>query len=69
MNHRRPMKIVVASLIAFLLQSPVCAAEKIRIGFPDLAAQFVPLPLAQNRASLRRRDFKENSSAWFPQWE
>ena len=43
------MKIVVASLIAFLLHSPVCAAEKIRIGFPDLAAQFVPLPLAQKR--------------------
>ena len=43
------MKIVVGLLIAVLLQSPVCAAEKIRIGFPDLAAQFVPLPLAQKR--------------------
>ena len=40
-------KIVVALLITFLLQSPACAAEKIRIGFPDLAAQFIPLPLGQ----------------------
>src|SRR4029077_8195924 len=49
MNYRRPMKIVAALIIAFLLQSPVSAAEKIRIGFPDLAAQFIPLPLAQKR--------------------
>jgi ABC-type nitrate/sulfonate/bicarbonate transport system substrate-binding protein len=52
MNYRRPMKIVAPLLIAFLLPSPVCAAEKIRIGFPDLAAQFIPLPLAQKRGFL-----------------
>jgi hypothetical protein len=60
-------KIVVALLITFLLQSPARAAEKIRIGFPDLAAQFIPLPLGQKGASLRRRDFKGNSSAWCQQ--
>ena len=42
-------KIVVALLITFILESPVRAAEKIRIGFPDLAAQFIPLPLGQKR--------------------
>jgi ABC-type nitrate/sulfonate/bicarbonate transport system substrate-binding protein len=49
MNHSSSIKIFAALLIAFLLPSPVCAAEKIRIGFPDLAAQFAPLPLAQKR--------------------
>jgi ABC-type nitrate/sulfonate/bicarbonate transport system substrate-binding protein len=49
MNHSSSIKIFAALLIAFLLQSPVCAADKVRIGFPDLAAQFAPLPLAQKR--------------------
>src|ERR1043166_718886 len=42
-------KILLALLIIPFLRSSVDAAEKIRIGFPDLAAQFVPLPLAQKR--------------------
>ena len=49
MNHSSSINIFAALLIAFLLQSPVCAADKVRIGFPDLAAQFAPLPLAQKR--------------------
>jgi len=49
MNHSSSIKIFAALLIVFLLQSPVCAADKVRIGFPDLAAQFAPLPLAQKR--------------------
>ena len=31
----------------FILQASVHAADKIRIGFPDLAAQFLPLPLGE----------------------
>ena len=40
-------KILAALFAVFVLVVPIYAAEKIRIGFPDLAAQFVPLPLAQ----------------------
>ena len=42
-------KILAALVTIFLLSASVHAADKIRIGFPDLAAQFVPLPLAQKR--------------------
>jgi NitT/TauT family transport system substrate-binding protein len=50
MNDGRPMnKIVIPLLLTFFLQPPVSAAEKVRIGFPDLAAQFIPLPLGQNK--------------------
>jgi len=31
------------------LLDPAAAAERVRIGFPDLAAQFSPLPLAQRK--------------------
>ena len=34
-------------LTIFFLQASAHAADKIRIGFPDLAAQFLPLPLAE----------------------
>jgi len=40
-------KIFVALLMFFFLRTSVDAAEKIRIGFPDLAAQFLPLPLGE----------------------
>ena len=44
------MKMIFAALLAvFLLHASVHAADKIRIGFPDLAAQFVPLPLGEKR--------------------
>jgi ABC-type nitrate/sulfonate/bicarbonate transport system substrate-binding protein len=42
------MRKILAGLFAvFFLDISIHAAEKIRIGFPDLAAQFVPLPLAE----------------------
>ena len=40
-------KIFVALLTVFFLRTSVDAAEKVRIGFPDLAAQFLPLPLGE----------------------
>jgi ABC-type nitrate/sulfonate/bicarbonate transport system substrate-binding protein len=41
---------ILGSLVFLcLLDCGVGAAEKVRIGFPDLAAQFVPLPLAQKK--------------------
>ncbi len=44
------MKMIFVALLAvFLLHASVHAADKIRIGFPDLAAQFVPLPLGEKR--------------------
>ena len=55
LNHfkQKPRnKILLALVVIFFLRSSVDAAEKIRIGFPDLAAQFIPLPLAQKRALL-----------------
>src|ERR1700752_1508273 len=51
-NHfqqKQRNKILLALVITLFLRPSVDAAEKIRIGFPDLAAQFVPLPLAQKR--------------------
>jgi ABC-type nitrate/sulfonate/bicarbonate transport system substrate-binding protein len=44
----------VACLTIFLLCGSVQAADKIiRIGFPDLAAQFVPLPLGEKRGFFK----------------
>ena len=40
-------KILSALFAVFVLEVSAHAAEKIRIGFPDLAAQFLPLPLAE----------------------
>ena len=42
-------KIFMALLAISLLSSSVHGADKIRIGFPDMAAQFVPVLLAQKR--------------------
>ncbi len=42
-------KIIWALLTVFIFHASVHAADRIRIGFPDLAAQFVPLPLGQAR--------------------
>ncbi len=41
------------SLILLLYCAPGHAADKLRIGFPDLAAQFVPLPLGEKRGFFR----------------
>lgn len=44
----------VVWLSIFLLYGSVQAADKIiRIGFPDLAAQFVPLPLGEKRGFFK----------------
>src|SRR6266545_2403551 len=36
-----------------LCYAPAQAADKLRIGFPDLAAQFVPLPLGEKRGFFK----------------
>ena len=40
-------KLLGILLAIFFLPTSVHAIDKIRIGFPDRAAQFVPLPLAR----------------------
>jgi ABC-type nitrate/sulfonate/bicarbonate transport system substrate-binding protein len=42
-------KVSLSLLIILILQASVHAADKIRIGFPDLAAPFLSLPLGQKR--------------------
>jgi sulfonate transport system substrate-binding protein len=46
--------IIGSLLVIFFLAASVHAADKIRIGFPDLAAQFVPLPLGEKRGFFRQ---------------
>jgi ABC-type nitrate/sulfonate/bicarbonate transport system substrate-binding protein len=46
-------KIFLALLVLFLLNTSTEAADKIRIGVPVLAAQFITLPLAEKRGFLR----------------
>lgn len=41
------LKIFVVLLSIFVFQASVHAADKIRIGFPDLVATYAPLPLGQ----------------------
>jgi ABC-type nitrate/sulfonate/bicarbonate transport system substrate-binding protein len=49
-------KLVVALIFLVLTQSvAVDAADRIRMGFPDLAAQFLPLPLAEKRDFLKEQ--------------
>jgi NitT/TauT family transport system substrate-binding protein len=49
-------KPVVALLFLVLAQSvSVDAADRVRMGFPDLAAQFLPLPLAEKRDFLKEQ--------------
>ena len=43
------LKILGALLSIFVLHTSVHAADKIRIGFPDLAAPFVSLAVGQKR--------------------
>jgi NitT/TauT family transport system substrate-binding protein len=54
-DRRVPMKTAfVAGLTIFCLCEPIQAADKIlRIGFPDLAAQFVVLPLGEKRGFFK----------------
>jgi ABC-type nitrate/sulfonate/bicarbonate transport system substrate-binding protein len=52
-------KLVVALLFLVLTQSvAVDAADRIRMGFPDLAAQFLPLPLAEKRDFLKEQSLQ-----------
>ena len=46
----RMLKVVICLCC---LYGSVHAADKIRIGFPDLAAQFIPLPLGEKRGFFR----------------
>ncbi len=45
--------IIAGLLVIFSVTASVHAANKIRIGFPDLAAQFLPLPLGEKRGFFR----------------
>ena len=48
------MKTLLGILLAmFFLPTSVDALDKIRIGFPDRAAQFIPLPLGEQRGFFR----------------
>jgi ABC-type nitrate/sulfonate/bicarbonate transport system substrate-binding protein len=43
------IRILGALLTIFVLHTSVRAADRIRVGFPELAAQFIPLPLAEKK--------------------
>ena len=48
------MKRLLGILLTMLfLQTSVHAVDKVRIGFPDRAAQFIPLPLGEQRGFFR----------------
>jgi len=55
------LKILGALLSIFVLPTSVHAADKIRIGFPDLAAPFVSLAVGQKRASFKTKAFNPSS--------
>jgi NitT/TauT family transport system substrate-binding protein len=46
-------EIVWAALAIMLFAASVQAADKIRIGFPELAVQFLPLPLGEKRGFFK----------------
>jgi len=54
-------KSLLAPLVIFVFQGSGHAADKIRIGFPDLAAPFVPLAIGDKRGFFKRKAFKESS--------
>jgi len=47
------MKWAFSIVLVLFLHASVHAADKIRIGFPDSAAQFIPLPLGEQRGFFR----------------
>ena len=49
------LKILGALLSIFVLHASVHAADKIRIGFPDLAAPFVPLVVGEKRGFFQEQ--------------
>ena len=48
-------KILGILIVVLVSHVAVDAADKVRLGFPDLAAQFVPLPLAEKRDFLKEQ--------------
>ena len=46
-------KIFWALLAIFVIKSSVFAADKIRIGIPNLGGQFMTFPLAQKKGFLK----------------
>ena len=51
-------KLSVVLLTLFVLQTSVHAADKIRIGVPQVAVQFITLPLAEKRGFLKEAGFE-----------
>jgi hypothetical protein len=51
------LRILVAALGVLALQPSVHGAD-LRFGFPDLAAQFLPLPLAEKRDFLKEQGLR-----------
>jgi len=47
------MKIILAALIVLLLHASTEAADRVRIGVPELNAQFLPLALAEKRGFFK----------------
>jgi NitT/TauT family transport system substrate-binding protein len=54
-------KIFAVLLTIFVFQASVQAADKIRIGFPETAAPFVPLPLGQKRGFFQQEGLQTES--------
>jgi hypothetical protein len=52
---------MVLFFVGFLHASAL-AADRIRIGFPDLAATFVPLAIADKRGFFTKKEFRPNPS-------
>ena len=46
-------RVIEASLCVLLFAASAGAADKIRIGFPELAVQFLPLPLGEKRGFFK----------------
>jgi ABC-type nitrate/sulfonate/bicarbonate transport system substrate-binding protein len=51
-------RLLAALFVCLLLPSSLHAVDKVRIGFPDFAAQFGSLPLAQKKGFLQEQDLQ-----------
>ena len=58
---RRCYAYMVLLLVGFFLYASAQAADKIRIGFPDLAAPFVPLAIADKRNFFQEEGIQAES--------
>ena len=59
-------KVRVALFAVLVLHASAHAADKIKIGVPELNAQYLPLHLEKRGVSFERTDFREKSSASIP---